>query len=250
VEQINPFEKPLRNGSALDRRDFLVSAAIHGTLLLVLIIAGIIASGRSTIPMGGGEFISVQMVMLDTGNTSSEAVQEELTNPVEETQEMNFLEEVVEILEEMPVEEIPVEEIPVEENPVEETPVEETPVEENPVQENPVEETPVVSSQFIGVGSQGEAGAGAPGPASYEGRVFSAIRRNFRTSVIPSRSYRISFTVNLDGTHSYGVIRESGDSSFDRAVIHALNSASIPPIPPGRTQPVEMNIEFFGPESE
>jgi TonB family protein len=99
------------------------------------------------------------------------------------------------------------------------------------------------------VGSEGEAGSGAPGPASYEGRVFSAIRRNFRTSVNPSQSYRISFTVNTDGTHTYEVIRTSGDSGFDRAVTHALNSASIPPIPPGRTSPVNLQIEFFGPES-
>lgn len=228
-----------------ERKDFLLSAAIHGSLLLVLVIAGIIASSKATLPMGGGEFVSVQMVVLDSGDTPSEAVQEELSTPVEETQETNFLEEVVEILEEMPVEETPVEENPVEENPVEETPVEETPVEETPS-----ETTQVQSSQFIGVGSQGEAGAGAPGPASYEGRVFSAIRRNFRTSVVPSQSYRINFTVNLDGTHSYSVIRESGDSSFDRAVTHALNSASIPPVPPGRTQPVQLSIEFFGPDSE
>ena len=66
----------------------------------------------------------------------------------------------------------------------------------------------------------------------------------------PSQSYQISFTVNLDGSHSHEVLRTSGDSSFDRAVTHALNSASIPPVPPGRTSSVNLQIEFFGPDSQ
>ncbi len=120
-----------------------------------------------------------------------------------------------------------------------------------PAEITEVEEiAPIETTEFIGVGSEGEAGSGAPGPASYEGRVFSAIRRNFRTSVNPSQSYQISFTVNLDGSHSHEVLRTSGDSSFDRAVTHALNSASIPPVPPSRTSSVNLQIEFFGPDSQ
>jgi len=215
----------------------IISGAIHGGILLLLVLAGLFFRGENTIPMGGGEFVTVEMIVLDQGDTPSEAVEEAVEEtPVEETPVEEVIEEPVEEIEET-VEEI--------EEPVEEVtePVEEV--------EQPVEEVEVASSQeFISVGSQGEAGSGAPGPASYEGRVFSAIRRNFRTSVNPPQSYRITYTVNLDGSTSYQVIRNSGDSGFDRAVTHALNSASIPPVPPGRTQPVQLSIEFLGPDTQ
>jgi TonB family protein len=178
----------------------------------------------------GGNAISVEMVTL----VSPEALVEEaviVENPV-------VVEETVEVIEETPVQENPViEEAPVQENPV---------VEETPVQENPVQETPVQS--FMSVGSEGEAGSGAPGPATYESRVFNAIRRNFRTSVQPGQSFRIRFVVGTDGSVEWEALRSSGEPAFDRAVEHALIMASVPPIPPGRTEPVVLNIEFFGPE--
>lgn len=230
MQSNNPFAKPTGLHVSGDRRDFYLSVGIHTGVFLVLVLAGLIAGSRETIPMGGGEFVSVEMVILDTGENPVDQVpvQEDTTEPVEEVQE-----EITEVVEELPVED---------EQPVQEET--EVPEYTEQVQE---ETAPPASQEFMGVGSDGEAGSGAPGPASYEGRVFSAIRRNFRTSVDPSQSYRISFTVNTDGTHSYQVVRTSGDSGFDRAVTHALNSASIPPIPPGRTSPVTLQIEFFGP---
>lgn len=233
MEMNNPFERPGKYTANLERRDFVLSAGLHGGILLLFLVAGVIFTGENTVPMGGGEFVTVEMIVLDQGTTSSEQA-EEAVDPVEEVQE-----EVQEVVEEIvePVEEVvePVEEVQEE-------------VQEEQVEE--VQEEVPETAEFIGVGSQGEAGSGAPGPASYEGRVFSAIRRNFRTSVNPAQSYRITFTVNLDGTTSYQVIRSSGDSGFDRAVTHAINSASIPPVPPGRTEPVQLSIEFFGPDAE
>lgn len=233
MAQINPFGKSGYQETSLNRRDFLISAGIHGGILLFLVIAGVIFSKRSTIPTGGGEFVSVEMIVLDHVDSSAEAVEE--TVPVEEIEEAVEVEEVIEEQVEEVVETVEIEET---------TPVEE--IEE--VQEEVQEEIPQ-TEEFIGVGAQGEAGSGAPGPASYEGRVFSAIRRNFRTSVTPSQSYRIEFTVNLDGSTSYSTIRNSGDAGFDRAVTHAINSANIPPVPPGRSEPVKLSIEFFGPDS-
>lgn len=234
MAQINPFNKSETIANPLSRRDFLISVGIHGGIVLLLVIAGLILSEKSTVPAGGGEFVSVEMIVLDQGDIPAEEVEE--TNPVEEIEEAVEVEEVVE----EPVEEVE-EVVEIEET----TPVEE-PVEET---EEIQEEVPQ-NDEFIGVGSQGEAGSGAPGPASYEGRVFSAIRRNFRTSVTPSQSYQIEFTVNLDGSTSHSTIRNSGDSSFDRAVTHAINSANIPPVPPGRSEPVQLSIEFFGPDSD
>jgi len=230
LQSNNPFARPAGLHASSRRRDYYLSAGIHTGVFLVLVLAGLIAGSRETIPMGGGEFVSVEMVVLDTGENPVDEVpvQEETTELVEEVQE-----EITEVVEELPVED---------EQPVQEET--EVPEHTEQVQE---ETAPPASQEFMGVGSDGEAGSGAPGPASYEGRVFSAIRRNFRTSVDPSQSYRISFTVNTDGTHTYEVVRTSGDSGFDRAVTHALNSASIPPIPPGRTSPVNLQIEFFGP---
>jgi len=232
VLQNNPFHKAEQLLEPQHKKSFYFSLAVHSGILLTLILFGVIANNNKSIPTGGGEFVSVEMIILDTGEAPAEIIPEEV-QVVEEVQE-----EVIEVIEENPEE---IEEV------VERTPeevIEETPEETEVVEE--VQESQ--ASDFIGVGSTGEAGTGAPGPASYEGRVFSAIRRNFRTSVNPNQSYQISFTVNLDGTHSFETLRNSGDSSFDRAVTHALNSANIPPIPPGRTSPVNLNIEFFGPD--
>jgi TonB family protein len=135
--------------------------------------------------------------------------------------------------------------------PVDIEPTETQPSEIEPAEVEPVEETHQTTEpagQFVTVGSSGEAGAGAPGPASYEGRVFAAIRRNFVTSTDPPNTYRIHFTVNIDGTYRYEVVRQSGNPAFDRAVEHALETANIPPMPPGRTTPVRLSIEFLGPE--
>ena len=235
MERNNPFSKPDRYAGTMERRDLVISAGIHGGIILLFLIAGLFFSSEKTIPMGGGEYVTVEMIVLEQGDAPVEQT-EEAVEPVEEVQE-----EVQEVIEEQvdPVEE----QIEVQEEVQEAV----DPVEE--VQEEVQEETPP-TQDFIGVGSQGEAGSGAPGPASYEGRVFSAIRRNFRTSVNPQQSYRIVYTVNLDGTTSYQVVRSSGDNGFDRAVTHAINSANIPPVPPGRTAPVQLSIEFFGPDAE
>ncbi len=233
VETSSPFVRPPSVKKVQSKKDFYLSAGIHLAVFIMLIAVGLIASNQKPdIPMGGGEFVSVEMIVLDTGDSPAETV----TEPVEEVVEVVEVEEIVEVIE-----------APVEIEPVEEVQPEEVVISE-PVEETHVEEIPVQSTEFISVGSAGEAGSGAPGPASYEGRVFSAIRRNFRTSVNPSQSYQISFTVNPDNSHTYSVVRESGDSGFDRAVTHALNSASIPPMPQGRTTPVNLQIEFFGPD--
>jgi TonB family protein len=113
---------------------------------------------------------------------------------------------------------------------------------------NPGMETPPSAQSYSSVTSTGEAGTGSPGPATYEGRVFAAIRRNFRTSVEPQQSYRIEFTVSPDGTTDIETIRRSGVDAFDRAVEHALAVASIPPFPQGRTSPAVLRIEFLGTE--
>ncbi len=234
MQSTNPFVKLQAAHATRSKNDLYVSVGIHGGIFVLLILMGWIAGSRETVvPMGGGEFVSVEMIVLDTGDNPSEMVSE----VVEDVQE-----EVVEVVEEIVSESVEeVVEVEVEEVEVETT---------EPVEDVQTEVAPLESTEFIGVGSSGEAGSGSPGPASYEGRVFGAIRRNFRTSVIPAQSYQISFTVNPDGTHSHEVLRTSGDNGFDRAVTHALNSASIPPIPPGRTSPVNLRIEFFGPETE
>ncbi|MCD6589092.1 MAG: hypothetical protein J7K88_11140, partial [Candidatus Fermentibacteraceae bacterium] len=170
MQSNNPFARPAGLHVSSDRRDYYLSAGIHTGVFLVLVLAGLIAGSRETIPMGGGEFVSVEMVVLDTGENPVDEVpvQEDTVEPVEEVQE-----EITEVQEET-----------------------EVPEHTEQVQE---ETAPPVNQEFMGMGSDGEAGSGAPGPASYEGRVFSAIRRNFRTSVDPSQSYRISFTVNTNG---------------------------------------------------
>jgi outer membrane biosynthesis protein TonB len=240
MDSSNPFDKPTRLPGTRDKSDLYWSTGIHAGILLILIVMSLIGSSTDSIPMGGGgDFVSVEMIVLDSGNVPSEDVQEEVQEEAVEVAEVVEVSEVVEDLTE------PLEEVAVDVT----DPTEETSAEiDEPAEEASEESVPEAGTEFIGVGSQGEAGGGAPGPASYEGRVFSAIRRNFRTALNPVQSYRISFTVNLDGSHSYEVLRTSGDNGFDRAVAHALNSASIPPVPPGRTSSVTLQIEFFGPE--
>jgi TonB family protein len=225
------------------RKGLLVSGGAH----VVLIMMALAFSEHRPAPMfAGGTAVTVEMVTLAPPEAASDAAEESAV-----TEEA--VQEVVESVEETPIEQNPVGENPVDVNPVEENPVDVNPVEENPVQENPVEENPVqenpaVAAGYVSVGSEGEAGDGAPGPATYEGRVFNAIRRNFRTSVQPGQSYRIVYTVDPDGAVSWEVIRRSGEPAFDRAVEHAISMASIPPVPPGRTTPVVLNIEFLGPQ--
>lgn len=234
MERNNPFSRPDRSAATMERRDLAISAGIHGGIILLFVIAGLFFTGDKPIPTGGGEYVTVEMIVLEPGDAPVEQVEEAVES-------VEVQEEVQEIIEEQVQPAEVQEEIQEEVDPVEE-------VQEEQVAE--VQEEIPQAQDFIGVGSQGEAGSGAPGPASYEGRVFSAIRRNFRTSVNPQQSYRISFTVNPDGSTSYQVVRNSGDNSFDRAVTHAINSANIPPVPPGRTEPVQLSIEFFGPDAE
>ena len=229
---------PLRGGEKkVVRRDYLFSAGGH----VLLVILGLITfSGVAASLPKGDDAISVTMVTMDPESpvrTEPEDVPEEVLPP-EETPE------------EVPVqpEETP-EEVPVQPEETPEDVPEETPVqpEETPVENPPVEVQPA-NSNFASLTGSGTAGAGVPGPGTYESRVFNAVRRGFRTSVEPDRSYRIVLTVNRDGSTSVEVVRDSGTSAFDRAVENALTLAQIPPMPPGRTNPVVLNIEFFGPE--
>jgi outer membrane biosynthesis protein TonB len=229
------------------RLDYILAGAGH---LLVLIVGLITISSSAQTPVGGGDPIMVSMV---TTAASEEVSQIEITSPAEIQEEVESVipEEIEEIPEENPeeIEEIPEEspeEIP-EENPEE---IEEIPEEHPDVipEENPVEETNPVNENFAAVSGEGSAGAGAPGPGTYESRVFNAVRRGYRTSVEPERSYRIILTVNTDGSTSVEVIRKSGTSAFDRAVENAIAMAQIPPMPPGRNSPAVINIEFLGPE--
>ncbi len=237
------FRRPVENPRGVDGRSMAMSLGVHAGIILASVLAGVIGnSRRPPLLMGGGSSVSVEMVVLDSVSDPGPVPAEtELQNPMElifpPDEEAVQVQEVVE-----PVE--LVEEIESVQEPVETQPAE--------VQTEHVQETPQIAEQpeggYIGVGASGEAGAGAPGPASYEGRVFAAIRRNFVTSMVPSETYRIHFTVNTDGSHSYEVVRRSGNQAFDRAVEHALETANIPPMPPGRNTPVRLSIEFMGPE--
>jgi outer membrane biosynthesis protein TonB len=230
-----------------DRWDCLFSTGGH----VILVILGLITfSGTAAVmPMGDGS-ISVSMISLDSGAQSSlspdvrppEELQAEI--PVEQPEELP--EEVVEQPEELPEEiiEQPLEAVEVPEQIPED--VQETP-EEHPA-ENPPQEVQPSASSYATLTGSGTAGAGMPGPGTYESRVFNAVRRGFRTSVEPEESYRIILTVHPDGTRSVEVVRTSGILAFDRAVENALSLAQIPPMPPGRDNPVVLNIEFLGPE--
>lgn len=238
--------QPVRGKDYSPRKmDYVLVGAGH--VLLLLIGAVTFSSSASTLT-GGEDAMMVRMVSL---SSPSESFQEEISVPEEVQEEVSVPEEVQEeavIPEE--VEENPeelTEEVTVPEETPEEIPeeVQETP-EETP--EEVQEETPENSGSFAAVNSQGEAGAGAPGPGTYESRVFNAVRRGYRTSVTPQQSYRVILTVHPDGSTDVQVVRRSGISAFDRAVENALATAQIPPMPPGRSSPAVINIEFLGPE--
>jgi len=218
---------------------------------VLLVILGLISfgGGSPVVPMGDGA-VAVSMISLDPQSTTRlspdirppEEMPEEAVQPPEEMPE-EVVEQPEEIPEEVvaPPEEIP-EEVP-EENPVEsvEPPIE-TPA------ENPPQEVQSSAPEYATLSGSGTAGAGMPGPGTYESRVFNAIRRGFRTSVEPDRSYRIVLTILPDGTREVQTVRTSGITAFDRAVENALELAQIPPMPPGRDDPVVIQIEFLGPE--
>ncbi len=220
------------------RLDYMLVGAGH---LIILAIGLITFSSSAQTPTGGDDAIMVTMVTAASAEDISPA---EITVPVEIPEEATGVQVSIEeeVIEEPEIEEHP--EDPVEENP-EVTP-QETPAEENP--EEIIEETHAVEEGFASVTGEGSAGSGAPGPGTYESRVFNAVRREYRTSVEPQRSYRIILTVDPDGTTTVEVIRKSGTSAFDRAVENALSMAQIPPMPPGRSNPAVINIEFIGPE--
>ncbi|NLP05895.1 hypothetical protein GX411_08090 [Candidatus Fermentibacteria bacterium] len=229
----------------MNRRTLILSAAVHAAVILLAMLLS--AAGRSEVPTGGGDAIWVDVVTLarpdDGAPDDPSAVEEHVEEPRENPPEN-------------PVEEVPEEAPDTEEVPEAQETLENPVVQENPeVQENPqVQEQPVTqqsaNQQWASVDASGEAGSGAPGPVTYEGRVFTAIRRNFRTSVRPPRSYRIEYTVNTDGSVEIETIRTSGDAAFDRAVEHALAVAQIPPFPAGRSTPAVLRIEFLGTEQE
>lgn len=224
---------------SIRRIDYVLAGAGH---LLILVIGLITFSSSAEAPAGGDEAMMVTMV---TTASASEVSSAEITGPV------GIQEEAIQVS--IPAEEPIEEEIIEEPDVVEHT---ENPVEENPEEiehreipeENPPEEIPVAEQNFASVSGGGSAGASAPGPGTFESRVFNAVRRGYRTSVEPERSYRIILTVNPDGTTGIEVIRKSGTSAFDRAVENALAIAQIPPMPPGRNDPAVINIEFVGPE--
>ena len=101
MERNNPFSKPCRYAGTMERRDLVISAGIHGGMILLFLIAGLFFSGEKTIPAGGGEYVTVEMIVLEQGDAPVEQT-EEAVDPVEEVQE-----EVQEVIEEQvdPVEE-------------------------------------------------------------------------------------------------------------------------------------------------
>ena len=224
---------------SLRRLDYILAGAGH---LLILVIGLITFSSGAQTLAGGDDAIMVTMVSAASAEEVSPA---EITGPVE------IPEEEIEVLvpAEIPAPEEIIEEAEVEEHP--ENPVEENPEEipEEIPEVNPAEETNTVEEGFASVTGEGSTGSGAPGPGTYESRVFNAVRREYRTSVEPERSYRIILTVDPDGTTTIEVIRKSGTSAFDRAVENALSMAQIPPMPPGRSSPAVINIEFIGAEA-
>ncbi|MGM0628522.1 MAG: hypothetical protein ACQETZ_10215, partial [Candidatus Fermentibacterota bacterium] len=181
-------------------RSLAISAAVH----VVVILAAALLSGSSAQPPvpGGGDAITVEMVTLQSPQEQSRPPEEVPEEAPEEGPQEHPEEQPEEVPEEAP-EEQP-EEVP-EEQPEEapgEQPEEmpEEQLEEQPEQQP--EEVPEQQPQheYSGVGASGEATGQVPGPATYESRVFGAIRRHFRTSIRPQQSYRIVFTVNPDGT--------------------------------------------------
>ena len=218
-----------RKSYVLRRRDVIFVIAGH----VLILVVGLITSSSSVMVLpGGGDAIMVNMVTLTSNEMTSSPpnIEHPAENPVEVAIEVS----VPEVTEEQIIDLQETEnQIP---DPVEE------PVEESHPQD------PVEASEFVSVSGEGTAGSGEPGPGTYESRVFNAIRRGYRTSVEPERSYRVILTVNPDGTSEIEVVRKSGTSAFDRAVENALSRAQIPPMPPGRNVPAIINIEFLGPE--
>jgi outer membrane biosynthesis protein TonB len=231
------------HGRLPGRRDCLLSAGGHALLLFLGLIT--FSGSAALIPMGDGS-ISVSMISLDSGSQSSLSPDvrppEELPAEVPLEQPEEAQEEVMEQPEEVPDEAV--------EQPLEAVEVpDELPVEvQDASDENPPQEVQSSASTYASLSGSGTAGAGVPGPGTYESRVFNAVRRGFRTSVAPDQSYRIILTIHPDGTRSVEVVRTSGILAFDRAVENALELAQIPPMPPGRNSPVELSIEFLGPE--
>ncbi len=233
------------NRYSLRRFDFILAGAGH---LLILAVGLIAFSSRAEVPAGDGDAMMVTMV---SAASASGAVPAEAVGHSEIEEAVAVIpEEIEEIQEEVIIEEVLPEEI--QENPenpdeIEPQEIPEEIPEEIP-SENLQEEIPAADETFASVSGGGSAGAGAPGPGTYESRVFNAVRRGYRTSVAPERSYRIILTVNTDGSTTTEIIRKSGTSAFDRAVENALVMAQIPPMPPGRNSPAVINIEFLGPE--
>lgn len=239
------FRRPLDRTPSFDRHAMVMSLGVHAGILVFVILAGLVmSSGPTPVMMGGGSMVSVEMVVLDPSDDPGNQQVAEVAETVQPEETVEMPEMIRELMETTEVDPVETETELVE--PVEVEPQEVEQTEVQPAEVEPAEVQP--AGQFVTIGSSGEAGAGAPGPASYEGRVFAAIRRNFVTSTEPPSTYRIHFIVNLDGTYRYEVVRQSGNPAFDRAVEHALETASIPPMPPGRTTPVRLSIEFLGPE--
>jgi len=222
----------------LSRRSLIISAAGHAGAILVAVL--ITASGSPSIPMGG-DAVWVNVVTLDDGPSQLEP---DAGSQAEDqaVQTGDAVQDVIESPEDAVVSDSTEAVDAAQPDSSAANPVDD-------VRQDSVETggTPRAGSQsFSSVSSSGEAGTGAPGPATYEGRVFAAIRRNFRTSVQPGQSYQIELTVEPDGSVRVDTIRTSGTDAFDRAVEHALTSASIPPFPQGRTSPAVLRIEFLG----
>lgn len=237
----------------MNGRALLISSLGHaGVILILLLVQGFAGPGD---PLGGGDAVMVTVVTVGEPGPAAEQAEESLPETVEPASE-----DLPPELQEDQVE--PVD--PEDTAPVEDA-TEDVPEDGNPVHvANPPEdqidgqedtqahqaETAGASSGYIAVDAAGEPGGGAPGPATYEGRVFSAIRRNFRTSAVPEQSYRIEITVGPDGSMEVETLRTSGVDVFDRAVEHALAMAQMPPFPPGRTSPAVLRIEFLGLDGE
>ncbi len=226
----------------LNLRSLALSTAVHAA---VIAAAALLSGSAAQRPVpGGGDAITVEMVTLQNPAEQSEP-QEDVPEEVPEQVPEEVPEQVPEEVPEQVPEEVP-EQVP-EEQP-EQVPEEAPEQQPEEVPEEQPEQQP--QQEYSGVGASGEATGQVPGPATYESRVFGAIRRNFRTSIRPQQSYRIVFTVNPDGTTRWEAVRTSGTPAFDRAVEHALAMANVPPPPPGRTEPTEVRIEFLGPESD
>jgi len=232
----------------VNARALLVSSLGHaGVILILLIVQGF--SGHPD-PLGGGDAVMVSVVTVGEPGPAAEQVDEPPSEDVEQASEdvpPELQEDEVEPVDPedtVPVEDV-TEDVPEDENPVHVANPPEDQIQDPGSQAHQVE-TSGAASGYIAVDAAGEPGGGAPGPATYEGRVFAAIRRNFRTSAVPEQSYRIEITVGPGGSMEVETLRTSGVDVFDRAVEHALAMAQMPPFPPGRTSPAVLRIEFLG----